>query len=108
MASAVEGRAISITQGNVDNNHIPITYIKELFPSDCFGGESRTSIGKLIQVALDGVGTFDTDIATSKNILRIRQSDAIKTFYKLNNAKHGTRLFFEKTSPRAFRVTAID
>ena len=108
MASAVDGKAIRTTGKNVDNRHIPITYVKELFPSDCFGGGNKSAAGVPIQVTLDGVGTFDTDIAEKKNILRIRAGDAIEAFYTRNGAKDGTRLFFEKTGPRSFRVTAID
>ncbi len=73
MASPIEGKAIRITGGNVDNNHIPITYVKELFPADCFGGSSKSNSGNPVQIDLDGVGLIETDIASDKNILRIRE-----------------------------------
>jgi hypothetical protein len=107
MASAVEGKAIRITRGNLDNNHIPVTYVKELFPVDCFGGSSKSNLGNPVTVELDGVGGVQTDIDTDKNILRIRERDAIANFYKLGGARGGSRVFFERTGPRKFRATVI-
>ncbi|MDF3853127.1 hypothetical protein ACDP63_05420 [Paracoccus sp. P2] len=107
MAKAVEGKAVEITAGNVDNNHIPVSPIRDLFPADSFGGGNKSEAGKPITVELHTVGSFETDIATGKWILRIRAKDAIGTFYKNINAKDGTRLFFEKIGPRDFRVSVI-
>ena len=79
-----------------------------MFPKDAFGGSNKSKLGVSIQVLLDGVGVFDTDIAEDKMLLRIRSQDAVVKFYKIHGAKHGTRLFFEKLGPRSFRVTAIN
>lgn len=107
MASPIEGKAIRITGGNVDNNHIPITYVKELFPADCFGGSSKSNSGNPVQIDLDGVGLIETDIASEKNILRIREQSAVAKFYKLGGAKDGSRVFFERLEPRQFQATVI-
>jgi len=107
MASAVEGRVVEIRAGNVTHNHIPIGPIRDLFPADAFGGGAKAAADNPIRVELHPVGVFETDIASDKWILRIRAKDAIETFYKNIKAKDGTRLFFEKTGPRDFRVSVI-
>ncbi|WP_424832379.1 hypothetical protein [Ruegeria sp.] len=108
MASAVEGKAIKITEGNVKNNHIPIAHVADLFPADCFGGSRKAAAAAPIDVMLDGIGTFETDIAEDKKILRIRANGAVGEFYKRSHAKEGTRIFFEKIGPRLFRITAFN
>ena len=107
MAYAIDGRAVGITAGNVDNNHIPVSPIRDIFPADAFGGGNKSAAGNPIRVELHTVGVFETDIAVGKWILRIRAKGAIETFYKNIGAKDGTRLFFEKTGPRDFRVSLI-
>ncbi|MDR0808932.1 MAG: hypothetical protein LBE86_07380 [Gemmobacter sp.] len=107
MAGAVDGRAVAITSGNVRNNHIPVGPIRDLFPTDSFGGGAKSAAGISITVELHTVGVFETDIATDKWILRIRAKGAIETFYKNIHAKDGTRLFFEKTGPRDFRISVV-
>ena len=108
MTYKVEGKAIGITDKDVLHNHVPVTSIRDMFPEDAFGGENEDHAGALIHVTFDGVGSFSTDIASSKNILRIRGGDVVGKFYKLHGAKDGTRLFFEKTGPRAFRISVIN
>ena len=69
-----ENIIISVTQGNLNNDHIPLTLPinEKFFPDDIFGGESKNEKGKEVLIRTDLGTRFYTDIASSKRIFRNR------------------------------------
>lgn len=57
-------RRIPLTGGNIRNEHIPVTRLRDLLPSDCFGSANkRKGIGTPVVIHLDGLdNAIETDV----------------------------------------------
>ncbi len=60
-------RLVSITKGNLRNNHIYLSGHHDFFPTKCYGGPRKEKgMGKPVILIVEGLsGKVETDIATN-------------------------------------------
>jgi hypothetical protein len=96
-------RIITLTQGNVDNDHFYLKDAWDLFPADAVGGGNDTERApKSLEVHF-GIGVpVSTDIAGDKRIFRKRAW--VREFFEAHALASGSRVIVEKTGPYRFHV----
>ena len=94
-------RLISITKGNLGNNHIYISGHHDFFPKECYGqSNKKKGIGQQLTLIVEGLGEpVETDIG------RDGSNDRPRNFFR--NRKW-VRRFFEKHELREGDVIAIE
>lgn len=94
---------VSLTEGNVANNHIYLRSFFDRFPADAIGGSNKASAAKRdITVDWGGGEPIQTDLDSAKKIFRAR--GWIGAFFKMNRATAGDRIVVEETAPYRYRV----
>jgi hypothetical protein len=100
---ATVSRLLTVMQGNINNNHLYLRSIVDLFPADVFGGaNSSQAAPRTIQV-LWGDEAVDTDIDRTKSIFRRRGWMA--RFFKENCIQAGDQVVLEQLEPYVYRVS---
>ncbi|MET4693616.1 hypothetical protein [Endozoicomonas lisbonensis] len=100
---ANEGEVV-ITQGNLNNNHIYVRNVVELFPPECFGGSNRRELAsQLITLHLDKAETVKCDIDGTKKIFRDRR--AIGQFLKLNNFVANDKVLIKRIADLEYELS---
>lgn len=82
---------IELTQGNINNDHLYLTSIMELFPPSSIGGSSEAEHASQVLEVHCGIGDpVHTDIAGDKKIFRRRAwgFDPKQTFPKPRCSPH--------------------
>ncbi|MFZ3039211.1 MAG: hypothetical protein WA115_05435 [Polynucleobacter sp.] len=98
-----EYRVVTITQGNINNNHIYLLDAWDLIPKDSVGGENSDFLAKrLLDVHLSTGAHFKTDVAEDKKIFRARSN--FREFFMTHKITDGSRLVIEKTGPYEFHI----
>lgn len=94
-------RLISITKGNLGNNHIYISGHHDFFPNECYGqSNKKKGTGQKLKLIVEGLGeAVETDIG------RDGSNDRPRNFFR--NRKW-VRRFFEKHKLREGDVIAIE
>jgi DNA polymerase III subunit epsilon len=100
---AIASRLITITQGNLDHNHMYITDVADLFPEDVIGGPDESQAAPRTVRVHWGSGTVDTDIVRDKNIFRRR--GWVRQFFSEARIVAGDRVLLERIEPYIFRVS---
>ena len=94
---------IELTQGNLNNDHLYLTAIYDLFPDAAKGGSSDTDPGSLLLEVHSGIGEpVHTDIAGDKKIFRKRAW--VGEFFRVHRLSAGDKVVVEKTGPARFHV----
>ena len=94
---------IELTQGNLNNNHLYLTDIMQLFPSDSVGGSSEAEQAhQLLEVHSGIEKPVDTDIAGDKKIFRKRAW--VGKFFRMHRLQAGDRVVVERTGPFRYHV----
>ncbi len=94
---------VSLTEGNIANNHIYLRSFFDRFPADAVGGSNKASAASCeFTVDWGGGDPIRTDLDSSKKIFRAR--GWIGAFFKMNRARAGDRIVVEETSPYRYRV----
>lgn len=105
MVSRIIGE-VSITQGNIDNNHIYLRSIFDRFPADAKGGSNKaSSADKTVTVDWGGPELVKTDLDGEKRFFRSRAW--IAAFFRLNAARPGDNVRIEETGPYCYKVTLV-
>jgi hypothetical protein len=99
--SAVAARQLTVTQGNLDNNHVYLTDVLDLFPQDAFGGPNAARVGRCVRV-LFGDDSIETDIVQARRIFRRR--GWLRRFFADNRIRAGDRLLLEQLEPYVYRL----
>lgn len=97
-------RYLTVTQGNVNNNHLYLTEAMDLFPPDALGGTGKASAARTVCVEWNG-GEVETDVVRSRNIFRRRAW--VGRFFAANGIAAGDRVLLEQVEPYRFRVTKV-
>lgn len=100
---------IPLTGGNIRNSHVPVTGLRDLLPSDCFGAANRKNgTGSPVVIHLEGLNkTIETDVGrnakTGKPRSHFRARRWIKQFYEYHAAKarSGLPVRFARTGGKA-------
>lgn len=103
-------RLVSVTGGNLRNEHLYISRHYDFFPPDCVGGPRRSPTSRGIDIYLDGLGeTVRTDIGsdarTGKPRRFLRGRAWVRQFFEHHSVKPGTLLVLERLSERSYRLS---
>ena len=111
MVGADQRRLISVTAGNLRNNHLYLSAIRDFFPRDCVGGAKRSAKAKTgIEIALDGLSeTISTDVGsdprTGKPRGYFRGRTWVRRFFHYHGVREGTVLSIDRLSERKYRLS---
>ena len=100
---AVVSRHLTITQGNLDNNHMYLTDCMDLFPEDVLGGADETHAAPRTVCVQWGNESVDTDIVRDKHIFRRR--GWVRQFFSAARVAVGDRVVLEQLAPYSYRVS---
>jgi hypothetical protein len=94
---------IELTQGNINNNHLYLSSIIDLFPESSIGGNNEDSAANTKLEIHSGIGEpVLTDIAGDKNIFRKRSW--VREFFEVHKLSSGDKVIIENTGPNRFHV----
>jgi hypothetical protein len=95
---------ITLTQGNINNNHFYIPRNTKLFAESVWGGKNKQELGSQVEWHFKGLDyAVNSDIDGSKRILRNRS--AVKAFYKLHKASAGEELRIRRSDVGNYSVS---
>jgi hypothetical protein len=103
--AALASRCLTVTQGNVNNNHLYLTDALDLFPPDVLGGPGRAQAARTVRVEWNDE-SVETDIVRARNIFRSR--GWIGKFFAVNGIAAGDQVLLEKIGPYRFRVSKVE
>lgn len=95
-------RTLIVTQGNLNNNHLYLTEVMDLFPRDVIGGANRTCAAPRTVRVLWGGTPVDTDIVGDKHIFRRR--GWVVQFFAAQRIAAGDVVLLEQLGPYQYRV----
>lgn len=93
---------ITVTQGNLNNNHLYLREAWSLLPTDCIGGSNKLSLGREVTLHLEGGATLSTDVDGSKKLFRCR--GPIGEFFARHGVQAGDTVRLTRVSERVFHV----
>ena len=94
---------IELTQGNINNDHLYLTTIYDLFPSSSIGGGSEADVAKQLLEVHFGIGSpVMTDIAGDKKIFRKRSW--VGEFFAVHDLAAGDSVVVEETGTNRYHV----
>jgi hypothetical protein len=97
---------ITLTQGNINNDHLYLKEIIAMFPLSAVGGSNESERAELLLEIHSGIGApFFTDIAGDKRIFRKRAW--VAEFFQVHELKAGDQVVVEKTGFSRFHVYPV-
>ena len=105
---------ISLTGGNIRNNHISVTRLRHLLPPDCFGAANKKNgPGRRVVIHLEGLNTtIETDVGRDAKTGRprghFRDRRWIRKFFDFHNAKAGDEVEVERLGDREYRFRFLN
>jgi len=94
---------IELTQGNINNDHLYLTSIMDLFPITSVGGSSKADRASQLLEVLSGIGApVLTDIAGDKKIFRKRAW--VGEFFATHQLKAGDSVVVERTGTNRYHI----
>ncbi len=94
---------IELTQGNINNNHLYLESIYDLFPAASIGGGSEAEAASRLLEVHSGIGIPTmTDIAGDKKIFRRRAW--VGEFFSVHDLADGDCVVVEETGPNRYHV----
>jgi hypothetical protein len=97
-------RQLTVTQGNLDNNHLYLTGVLDLFPEDALGGPSAAHAGRPVRVHV-GDEVVETDVVCARRIFRRR--GWLRRFFAQRQVRAGDRVLLERLGPYVYRLSKI-
>jgi len=92
-----------LTQGNINNDHLYLADIMEMFPASAVGGSNDSERAESLLEIQSGIGDpVFTDIAGDKKIFRKRAW--IAEFFRVHELKAGDKVVVEQTGTLRFHV----
>jgi hypothetical protein len=103
---SVASRYLTVTQGNLNNSHLYLTEVLDLFPEDVFGGPDEARAAPRTVRVEWGAEAVDTDIVRDKNIFRRR--GWVARFCSANRLLAGDKVLLEQLEPYVYRISRAD
>ena len=100
---AVVSRYLTVTQGNIDNSHLYLTELLDVFPEDALGGSDESQAASRTVRVRWGAEVVETDIDRTKNIFRKR--GWVARFFDEGRIQAGDRVLLEQLEPYLYRVS---
>jgi len=94
---------LTITQGNLDNSHMYLTRVMDIFPADVMGGNNKMHSAPKTVCVYWGDDRVDTDIVRDKHMFRRR--GWVRRFFEANRIAAGDRVLLEQLGPYVCRVS---
>jgi hypothetical protein len=102
---ALATRYLTVTQGNLNNNHLYLTEILDLFPADVIGGPRTELSARHNVLIICDHETIATDIVSDKNIFR--QRSWLGRFFRNHRLQAGDQVRLEKLEPYLYRLSPV-
>jgi hypothetical protein len=94
---------VTLTQGNINNNHLYLTDMLSMFPTESIGGPSEAYAAAQLLEVHSGIGQpVLTDIAGDKNIFRKRSW--VGEFFRAHGLRAGDKVVIQRTGPARYHV----
>ena len=94
---------VTLTQGNINNNHLYLTEILAMFPSDSVGGPSESErAAQLLEIHTGTGEPVSTDIAGDKKIFRKRAW--VGEFFRAHGLTAGDRVAIQQTGLHRYHI----
>jgi DNA polymerase III subunit epsilon len=103
---AVASRYLTITQANLDHNHMYLTECMDLFPEDAVGGADEAQAAPSTVRVEYGSEVVETDIVRDKHIFRRR--GWVRQFFSAARVTAGDRVLLEQLGPYMYRVSRAE
>lgn len=101
--AAAESRLISVTGGNVRNNHIYLPL--DFFPADAIGGSNKTEMAsRTVTIVFSPGTTVETDIDGTKRIF-FRARSAVADFFMRAGVKEGDNVRLINHGPYRYEIS---
>ncbi|CAL8981586.1 hypothetical protein RHODGE_RHODGE_02920 [Rhodoplanes serenus] len=95
-------RTVRLTGGNIRNGHIYVPL--DFFPGDTVGGSNKDEAApRRLTVSFEPGQTVDTDIDSTKRILRTRAP--VRDFFARAGLTEGDAVLIERTAPYSYRFS---
>lgn len=95
-------RTLTVTCGNIRNNHLYLPL--DFFPQDAIGGSNKSeSAARTILVTFNPGVSVETDIDRTKRILRARS--AVADFFERAGVREGDAVAIVNTAPYRYEIT---
>jgi hypothetical protein len=101
---AIQRCYLTITEGNLNNYHLYLSKVLDMFPSDVIGGRNKLHVASRTVRIEWGNQVVETDIVGDKKIFRKRGWMA--RFYEANRLQPGDKVLLEQVSPYVYRLSA--
>lgn len=95
-------RIIELTQGNINNNHLYLSSVIDLFPAESVGGPNESERGAQLEIHCGIADPILTDIAGDKKIFRKRSW--VREFIQSHALSSGSRVIIERTGTNRYHV----
>lgn len=95
-------RTIELTQGNLNNNHLYLSSIIDLFPPESIGGPNESELGAQLEIHCGIAEPVLTDIAGDKKIFRKRSW--VGAFFRSHSLSAGSRIIIERTGVNRYHI----
>jgi hypothetical protein len=94
---------VVVTQGNINNDHLYLSDVMDIFPKDAIGGGSIDEQAPRLLEVHSGIGyALLTDIAGDKKIFRKRAW--VKEFFSVHCISAGDAIAIENTGGYRFHI----
>jgi hypothetical protein len=100
---AIVSRHLTVTQGIIDNSHLYLTEVLDIFPEDVFGGSDELQAAPQPVRLQWGSEVIETDIDRTKNVFRKR--GWVTRFFDENRIQAGDRVLLEQLEPYLYRLS---
>ena len=98
-----DAKLVKLTQGNLNNHHLYLTEVMDLFPVSAIGGSSESEMAPQLLEIHCGMGQpVFTDIDGEKKIFRKRSW--VREFFEGHRLNAGDNVFIERTGPFRYHV----
>jgi hypothetical protein len=103
---AIVSRLLTVTQGNINHNHLYLRLVLDLFPTNVFGGANSSQAAPRTVRILWGRESVETDIDRTKTIFR--RWSWVGRFFKENCIRAGDQVMLEQLEPYLYRVSRAE
>lgn len=94
---------VSLTGGNIRNNHFYLRSCSVLIPEGGVGGSNSSDQGVPFTVVFSPGQTIETDVDGAKMIFRARQP--VREFFERSGAQEGDQVLIERGGERLIKVS---
>ncbi len=97
---------VTLTEANLDHDHLYITQARHLLPPDVYGGDRKSDpSSRLLTITFEPGQTVQTDVPNGRNFFRERS--AVADFFQRTGAAPGDEVRIVRTGPYKLRISPV-